>query len=83
MAQQQDDILIDDPVLTRRIDRLAARTRRSREDIVRDALERGRSLTWQETWIAGVEDGLADAEAGAFASPADVARLLGKTAHDE
>ena len=82
MTQHEHDILIDDPALIQRIDRLAVRTRRRREDIVRDALEQGRSLAWQERWVAGVEEGLADADRGAFAAPAEVARVLRKRDDD-
>ncbi len=64
--------------VSRRIDRLAERKRTSRSRIVEDALTHGRSLSWQEKWIAGVEAGLDDAEHGRFASDEDVAAVLGK-----
>jgi len=64
--------------LSRRIDRLAARSMLTRERIIEDALSHGRSLASQEKWVAGVEEGLIDADRGDFASPEEVAAVLNK-----
>ncbi|WP_438749298.1 CopG family ribbon-helix-helix protein [Pararhizobium sp. O133] len=64
--------------LSRRIDRLAARSTLTRERIIEDALSHGRSLAWQEKWIAGVEEGIDDADNGAFANPDEIAAVLNK-----
>ena len=44
--------------LSRRMDALAARTSLTRRQIIEDALSHGRSLAWQEKWIAGVQAGI-------------------------
>lgn len=64
--------------LSRRVDQLAARSRLTRGQIIEDALAHGRSLAWQEKWIAGVEAGLADADNGDFATEAEIAAVLTK-----
>lgn len=64
--------------LDRRLERLAAQSRRSRSEIIEDALSHGRSLAWQERWIAGVQAGLADADQENFATQAEIAALLNK-----
>jgi len=64
--------------LSRRIDQLAARSKLTREQIIEDALAHGRSLAWQEKWIAGVETGLAEAEKGDFATEEEIAAILNK-----
>lgn len=64
--------------LDRRIDALAARSSLTRGRIIEDALAHGRSLAWQERWIAGVEAGLAEAERGEFASEDEIAAVLNK-----
>ncbi len=66
------------PALQARIDAIAARSRRSPADIVADALEHGHSLAWQEQFLDKVTAGIAEADAGLFASPADVSRVLNK-----
>lgn len=66
--------------LSRRIDALVERSSLTRGRIIEDALSRGRSLAWQERWIAGVEAGLADADRGDFASEDEVAAVLNKYA---
>ncbi len=78
MAPEDKPALPVDPGLSRRIDALARKTAKSRDEIVREALEHGRSLAWQEKWVAGVEEGLAEAERGEFASPEAVRRVLNK-----
>ncbi|WLR95150.1 CopG family ribbon-helix-helix protein [Shinella zoogloeoides] len=72
---ERNDISKD---LDRRIDALAARSSLTRSQIIEDALAHGRSLAWQERWIAGVEAGLADAERGDFASEEEIALVLNK-----
>lgn len=64
--------------LSRRIDALAARSTLTRERIIEDALSHGRSLAWQERWVAGVQAGIADAERGDFATEEDIAAVLNK-----
>ena len=61
-----------------RVEALSARTTMSPAEIIRQALEEGRSLAWQEKWIAGVEEGLAQADRGEFASPEEIERVLNK-----
>ncbi|MCZ8179056.1 MAG: ribbon-helix-helix protein, CopG family [Rhizobium sp.] len=58
--------------ISRRIDSLVERSNLSRDQIVEDALAQGRSLAWQEQWVAGVLEGLAEAERGEFASEAEI-----------
>lgn len=64
--------------LDRRLERLSARSQRSRSAIIEDALSHGRSLDWQERWIAGVQAGLADADEGKFAAESEIADVLNK-----
>lgn len=78
MSETADKITLDDPDLARRIDALAARTTMSREDIVREALEEGHSLAWQEEWLRRIEEGKAAADRGAFASQEEIDRVRNK-----
>ena len=64
--------------LSRRIDRLAARTTLTRGQIIEDALSHGRSLAWQERWVAGVQEGIDDANRGDFANEDDIAAVLNR-----
>ncbi len=64
--------------LSRRIDMLAERSTLTRDQIIEDALSHGRSLAWQEKWLAGVEAGIADADAGNFATDDEIAAVLNK-----
>jgi predicted transcriptional regulator len=64
--------------LSRRIDALAARSSLTRKQIIEEALAYGRSLAWHEKWVAGVQDGLAEAERGEFASEEEIAAVLSK-----
>lgn len=50
----------------------------SRDQIVEDALYQGRSLAWQERFVAGVLEGLAEADCGGFASEAEIKAVLNK-----
>jgi|GEM_PF-824005 len=70
------DRISDD--LNRRIDALAATTSLTRGQIIEDALSHGRSLAWQEKWVAGVREGLKDADDGVFATEAEIAAVLTK-----
>lgn len=70
------DALPDD--LSRRVDALAERSSLTRGKIIEDALSHGRSLAWQERWIAGVEAGLAEADRGEFATDDEVAAVLNR-----
>lgn len=62
--------------LDRRIDALMARSTLTRSQIIEDALAHGRSLAWQERWVAGIEAGLAEAGRGDFASEEEIAHIL-------
>ncbi|MFN7093520.1 MAG: CopG family ribbon-helix-helix protein [Allorhizobium sp.] len=64
--------------ISRRIDSLVERSNLSRDQIVEDALAQGRSLAWQEQFVAGVLEGLAEAERGEFASEAEIEAVLNK-----
>ena len=64
--------------LSRRIDRLAARTTLTRGQIIEDALSHGRSLAWQERWVSGVQEGIDDADRGDFANEDDIAAVLNR-----
>ncbi len=64
--------------LNRRIDKLAKLSSLTRGQIIEDALAHGRSLAWQEKWIAGVQTGLQDADRGHFATEEDIAAVLNK-----
>lgn len=64
--------------LDRRINVLAERSTLTRGQIIEDALAHGRSLAWQERWIAGVQAGIDDAERGNFASEEEIAAVLTK-----
>lgn len=71
MVQIPDDI-------SRRIDSLVERSNLSRDQIVEDALAQGGSLAWQEQWVSGVLEGLAEADRGEFASEAEIEAVLNK-----
>ena len=64
--------------LSRRIDMLAARSTLTREQIIADALSHGRSLAWQEKWVDGIQEGIADADRGDFASIEEINAVLNK-----
>ncbi|WP_119390485.1 transcriptional regulator [Taklimakanibacter lacteus] len=64
--------------LDRRIETLTKRSTLTRAQIIEDALSHGRSLAWQEKWIAGVEEGISAADRGDFASEEEIASVLNK-----
>lgn len=64
--------------LNRRIASLTARSSLTRAQIIADALSHGRSLAWQEKWIAGVQDGIEAADRGDFATDEEIATALNK-----
>ena len=64
--------------LSQRIDALAARSSLTRGQIIEDALAHGRSLAWHEKWVAGVQEGLAEADRGEFASEEELSSILAK-----
>jgi predicted transcriptional regulator len=70
------DNISDD--LSRRIDAIAARSSLTRAQIIEDALAHGRSLAWHEKWVTGVQEGLAEAERGEFATEEEIAAILTK-----
>ncbi|WP_020180642.1 ribbon-helix-helix protein, CopG family [Methylopila sp. M107] len=66
--------------LDRRIDALTERSTLTRSRIIEDALSNGRTLAWQERWVAGIEQGLAEADRGEFASEDELAAVLNRYA---
>ena len=64
--------------LNRRIDMLASRSSLTRGQIIEDALSHGRSLAWQEKWIAGVQAGIEAADREDFANEEEIAAVLNK-----
>jgi len=66
------------PELQARIDAIAARSGLSTSEVVADALENGHSLEWQERFLDKVAAGIAAADRGEFASPADIERVVNK-----
>ena len=64
--------------LARRIGVLASRSTLTRAQIIEDALTHGRSLAWQEKWIAGVQEGIEAADRGDFATPDEIAAVLNR-----
>jgi predicted transcriptional regulator len=72
----KNDIIPDD--LNRRIDALVARSTLTRSQIIEDALAHGRSLAWQEKWVAGVREGIEAADRGEFATEEEIASVLNK-----
>lgn len=64
--------------LSRRVDLLAQQTSMTRSRIVEEALSHGRSIAWQEQWIAGVKAGIEDADNGNFATDEDIAKVLSR-----
>jgi predicted transcriptional regulator len=72
----RNDTLPED--LDRRIDALTARSSLTRGQILEDALAHGRSLAWHEKWVAGVQEGLEQADRGEFASDEEIAAVLNK-----
>lgn len=61
-----------------RVEALSAKTTMSPAEIVRQALEEGRSLEWQEEWLRKVEEGKAAADRGEFATQEQIDRVLNK-----
>lgn len=72
----KDNTLSQD--LDARLDALAAQSSRTRVQIIEDALSNGRSLAWQEKWIAGVQAGLDDANDGNFVTDTETRSVLNK-----
>lgn len=66
------------PELQARVDALAARAGRASHEVIADALENGHSLEWQERFIDKVMAGVAEADAGRFASTAEIDRVRHK-----
>ncbi|RKE83761.1 ribbon-helix-helix protein, CopG family [Rhizobium sp. AG855] len=64
--------------LAARIDALAARSNLSASDIVRDALENGRSLDWQERFLEKIAAAVEEADRRAFADTREIERVLNK-----
>lgn len=66
------------PELSARVDDVAKRAGLSRAEIIREALEFGRSLDWQEEWFRRIQAGIDAAEKDDFASEAEMSALLEK-----
>ncbi len=66
------------PDLMARVDALVVRTTMTREEIVRDALENGRSLAWQEEWVRRIEEGKAAVDRGDFATDEEMEAAFNK-----
>ena len=66
------------PDMQRRIAAIAEQFDASLSDIIADALENGHSLEWQEQFIEKVGKGIAAADCGEFASPAEIERIRRK-----
>jgi predicted transcriptional regulator len=64
--------------LNRRIEMLTSRSTLTRDQIIEDALSHGRSLAWQEKWVAGVQAGIEAADRGDFANEEEIAAVLNK-----
>ncbi len=73
---KKNNTLDADPELIRRVEALVAETRRSREEIINDALRS--YLDWHEDFVRSVSEGLEAADRGDFASPEEVERVLDK-----
>lgn len=69
----ENPILSPDP--SKRVAGIAARTGRTRAEIVADALENGHPLAWQEAFLARVAEGPAAGDVGVFADAEDIERL--------
>jgi predicted transcriptional regulator len=61
-----------------RIEAIAARSTLTPAEIIRDVVENGLSLDWQEAYLDDVERGIAAADRGEFASDDEIARVLNK-----
>lgn len=57
---------------------LTTRPMLTRDQIIEDALSHGRSLAWQEKWVAGVQAGIEAADRGDFADEEEIAAVLNK-----
>ncbi|MEP6565965.1 MAG: transcriptional regulator [Mesorhizobium sp.] len=64
--------------LNRRIEMLTSRSTLTRDQIIENALSHGRSLAWQENWVAGVQAGIEAADRGDFANEEEMATVLNK-----
>lgn len=66
------------PDLQARLDATAERLGVSSAELVADALERGRSLDWQDRFFEKVTEGPTAADRGDFASDEEILRVLHK-----
>ena len=64
--------------LKARVDAIAARSSLSAFEVITDALEKGRSLEWQERFLEKVDEGRGAAQRGEFASAAELAATVSK-----
>lgn len=64
--------------LRERVEAIAVRSNLTASQVIADALEHGHSLEWQERFLAKVEEGLAAADSGDFASPEEIRAISDK-----
>ncbi len=63
------------PELQARVEAIAARSSLTPAEVIAEALENGHSLDWQERFLDKVAAGIAAADRGDFATPADMDRV--------
>lgn len=66
------------PELKARIEALTARSSLDEQEIIREALENGRSLAWQEEWLRRIDASTEAADRGEFATAERVDQVLNK-----
>jgi predicted transcriptional regulator len=64
--------------LRERVEAIAVRSNLTASQVIADALEHGHSLEWQERFLAKVEEGIAAADRGDFASPEEIRAVADK-----
>ena len=73
------NITLDIPSeLRKRVEEIATRSNLTASEVIADALEHGHSLDWQERFLAKVEQGIAAADRGDFASDEEVRAVAEK-----
>lgn len=78
MSGSDEGVRLLGPDLAARVQALAERYGVNAADILRDALEMGRSLAWQEEWFKRLEEGVASAERGDFADEGEIEAVLNR-----
>lgn len=64
--------------LRERVEAIAVRSNLTASQVIADALEHGHSLEWQERFLEKVEEGIAAADRGDFASPEEIRAVADK-----